>query len=213
MVNRDGTMASAFAKLAFTPTVQNLQKQNGSAEIYQRFLENEVETGNKLTEKEIEFISKRDGFYQSSISETNWPYVQFRGGPKGFLKILDEQTIAYADFRGNRQFISTGNFTTNNRTSLILMDYPNRRRLKIWGEVEIIDGTANPELITQLHDDTYKALPERAILITITAFDWNCPQHIPQRLTLEELEPHLQPLKEEIRKLKEENEHLKRQTQ
>lgn len=206
-------MASAFAKLAFTPTVQNLQKQNGSAEIYQRFLENEVEAGNKLTEKEIEFISKRDGFYQSSISETNWPYVQFRGGPKGFLKILDEQTIAYADFRGNRQFISTGNFTTNNRTSLILMDYPNRRRLKIWGEVEIIDGTTNPELITQLHEDTYKALPERAILITITAFDWNCPQHIPQRLTLEELVPHLQPLKEEIRKLKEENEHLKHQTQ
>ena len=213
MVNGDGTMASAFAKLAFTPTVQNLQKQNGSAEIYQRFLENEVEEGNKLTEKEIEFISKRDGFYQSSISETNWPYVQFRGGPKGFLKILDEQTIAYADFRGNRQFISTGNFTTNSRTSLILMDYPNRRRLKIWGEVEIIDGSTNPELITQLHEDTYKALPERAILITITAFDWNCPQHIPQRLTLEELEPHLQPLKEEIRKLKEENEHLKRQTQ
>ncbi len=203
-------MASAFAKLAFTPTVQKLQKQNGSAEIYQRFLENEVEAGNKLTEKETDFISKRDGFYQSSVSETNWPYVQFRGGPKGFLKVLDEQTIAYADYRGNRQFISTGNFNANNRTSLILMDYPNRRRLKIWGEVEIIDTATKPELITQLHDETYKALPERAIIITITAFDWNCPQHIPQRLTLEELEPHLQPLKEEIRKLKEENEKLKR---
>jgi predicted pyridoxine 5'-phosphate oxidase superfamily flavin-nucleotide-binding protein len=205
-------MARAFAKLAFTPTVQSIQKQQGSAETYQKFLENDAEQANKLTNREIEFISERDGFYQSSVSETNWPYVQFRGGPKGFLKIIDEQTIAYADYRGNRQYISTGNLTTNNRTSLILMDYPNRRRLKIWGEVNIIEPSSNPTLISNLHDETYRALPERAIQITIKAFDWNCPQHIPQRLTLEELEPHIQPLREEIEKLKEENKRLKQQT-
>lgn len=202
-------MARAFAKLAFTPSVQAIQEQQGSAEAYQKFLENEAEEANKLTNREIEFISERDGFYQSSVSETNWPYVQFRGGPKGFLKILDEQTIAYADYRGNRQYISTGNLTTNKRTSLILMDYPNRRRLKIWGEVNIIDATSDPSLISSLNDETYKALPERAVLITIKAFDWNCPQHIPQRLTLEELEPNIQPLREEIEKLKEENKRLK----
>ncbi|GJM00408.1 MAG: phosphatase [Methyloligella sp.] len=202
-------MARAFAKLAFTPTVQSIQKQHGSAETYQKFLENEAEQANKLTNREIEFISERDGFYQSSVSETNWPYVQFRGGPKGFLKIIDEQTIAYADYRGNRQYISTGNLTTNNRTSLILMDYPNRRRLKIWGEVNIIEPSSNPTLISNLHDETYRALPERVIQITVKAFDWNCPQHIPQRLTLEELEPHIQPLREEIKKIKEENERLK----
>lgn len=202
-------MARAFAKLAFTPTVQSIQKQHGSAETYQKFLENEAEQANKLTNREIEFISERDGFYQSSVSETNWPYVQFRGGPKGFLKIIDEQTIAYADYRGNRQYISTGNLTTNNRTSLILMDYPNRRRLKIWGEVNIIEPSINPTLISNLHDETYRALPERVIQITVKAFDWNCPQHIPQRLTLEELEPHIQPLREEIKKIKEENERLK----
>jgi len=202
-------MAHAFAKLAFTPSVQAIQEQNGFAEAYQKFLENEAEEANKLTNREIEFISERDGFYQSSVSETNWPYVQFRGGPKGFLKILDEQTIAYADYRGNRQYISTGNLTINKRTSLILMDYPNRRRLKIWGEVNIINATSDPSLISSLNDETYKALPEQAVLITIKAFDWNCPQHIPQRLTLEELEPHIQPLREEIEKLKEENKRLK----
>lgn len=205
-------MARAFAKLAFTPTVQSIQKQHGSAETYQKFLEYEAEQANKLTNREIEFISERDGFYQSSVSETNWPYVQFRGGPKGFLKIIDEQTIAYADYRGNRQYISTGNLTTNNRTSLILMDYPNRRRLKIWGEVNIIEPSSNPTLISNLHDETYRALPERAIQITIKAFDWNCPQHIPQRLTLEELEPHIQTLREEIEKLKKENKRLKQET-
>ncbi len=205
-------MARAFAKLAFTPTVQSIQKQHGSAETYQKFLEYEAEQANKLTNREIEFISERDGFYQSSVSETNWPYVQFRGGPKGFLKIIDEQTIAYADYRGTRQYISTGNLTTNNRTSLILMDYPNRRRLKIWGEVNIIEPSSNPTLISNLHDETYRALPERVIQITVKAFDWNCPQHIPQRLTLEELEPHIQPLREEIEKLKKENKRLKQET-
>lgn len=205
-------MARAFAKLAFTPTVQSIQKQHGSAETYQKFLEYEAEQANKLTNREIEFISERDGFYQSSVSETNWPYVQFRGGPKGFLKTIDEQTIAYVDYRGNRQYISTGNLTTNNRTSLILMDYPNRRRLKIWGEVNIIEPSSNPTLISNLHDETYRALPERAIQITIKAFDWNCPQHIPQRLTLEELEPHIQTLREEIEKLKKENKRLKQET-
>lgn len=202
-------MARSFANITFTPKVQKLQEQYGSLHMYQKFLSSEADERNTLTEREAAFIKERDGFYQATVSETNWPYVQFRGGPKGFLKVLDEHTIAYADFRGNRQYISTGNLQTNKQIALILVDYPNRRRLKILGEVNTITNEENPQLIEQLQDETYRASPERAVIITIKAFDWNCPQHIPQRLTLQELEPYLQPLKEEIQKLKAENEELK----
>jgi len=181
-------MPRAFAEIAFTPSVQSIQERNGSAASYAKFLKPDVNGGDRLTEREVDFIAERDGFYQATVSETGWPYVQFRGGPAGFLKALSDTQIGYADFRGNRQYVSAGNLTVENRISLILMDYPNRRRLKIWGHAAMIDAEDDPDRIAQLHVENYNAVPERAVIITIDAFDWNCPQHIPQRYTLEELE-------------------------
>ena len=202
-------MARAFAEIAFTPAVRALQQQEGSNAAYDPFLEPGVEARDRLGEAEATFISLRDGFYQASVSETGWPYVQFRGGPRGFLKVLDERTVAYADFRGNRQYLSVGNLAGNDRVSLILTDYPNRGRLKLWGHARVIQKADDPALIGNLADPGYRALPERAVVITIEAFDWNCPSHIPRRFTLEELEPHLAPLRAEIERLALENARLK----
>lgn len=202
-------MARAFAEIAFTSAVRKFQNQQGSANSYDKFLEPEAERGDTLTETEIEFIVARDGFYQATVSEAGWPYVQFRGGPAGFLKILDEKTIAYADFRGNRQYVSAGNLADNDKISLILMDYPNRRRLKLWGRARLIDKNEDANLVSSLQIEGYRGLPERAVVITIEAFDWNCPQHIPQRLTADELKPHLAELHQKIADLSEENNSLK----
>lgn len=181
-------MPRAFAEIAFTPSVLSVQEKQGSAASYAKFLKPEVGGGDRLTAREAEFIAERDGFYQATVSETGWPYVQFRGGPRGFLKILSETQIAYADFRGNRQYVSVGNLAVEDRVSLILMDYPNRRRLKIWGHATTVDAADQPAMIAELHDKNYQAVPERAVIITVDAFDWNCPQHIPQRFTPEEME-------------------------
>ena len=135
--------------------------------------------------------------------------MQFRGGPAGFLKVLDRCTIAYADFRGNRQYVSTGNLAGDDRISMILMDYPNRRRLKLLGRARLVEMDEDPTLVAGLHDPQYRARPERAVVITIEGLDWNCPQHIPVRLTREELEPHLAPLKDELARLGAENAALK----
>lgn len=202
-------MSRAFADIAFTPSVRAIQEQQGSAASYAKFLEPEADRGDRIGPAEAEFISQRDGFYQATVSDTGWPYVQFRGGPKGFLKVLDDQTIAYADLRGNRQYLSVGNLADNDRISLIVMDYPNRRRLKIWGRTRLVDAKADPSLTASLKHPTYRGLPERAVVISIEALDWNCPQHIPQRMTLEELEPQLQPVRDEIARLQSENEKLK----
>ncbi|WDI30093.1 pyridoxamine 5'-phosphate oxidase family protein [Hyphococcus flavus] len=184
-------MPRAFAEIAFTPSVIDVQRQQGSAESYAKLLSPEAAGGEKLTKQEIAFIAERDGFYQATVSESGWPYVQFRGGPRWFLNILDERTIAYADYRGNRQYLSLGNLSKNRKISLILMDYPRQRRLKIWGRTTIHGNTDNPKLIAQLHDKNYPARPERVVVISVEAYDWNCPQHIPQRYTLEELQ-HVQ---------------------
>ncbi len=202
-------MARAFAEIAFTPSVLAAQEQQGSAGSYARFLSAEADGGDRLTAAEMAFIAARDGFYQATVSETGWPYVQFRGGPAGFLKVLDDKTIAYADFRGNRQYLSVGNLSENDRVALILVDYPNRRRLKLWGRARLVDRHADPELIAGLFDDGYRARPERAVVITVEAFDWNCPQHIPQRFTIAEFEQALAPLREELGRLRAENDRLK----
>jgi uncharacterized protein len=202
-------MAHAFAEIAFTPAAREVQRRQGSAGAYDRFLAPETERGDRLGEREAEFIAARDGFYQATVSQTGWPYVQFRGGPAGFLKVLDDRTIAYADFRGNRQYLSTGNLAGNDRVALILMDYPNRRRLKVLGHARTIDIADDPGLIARLHDGSYRAKPERAVVISIAGLDWNCPQHIPKRMTLAELEPYLAPLRTELAELKAENDLLK----
>lgn len=206
-------MARAFAQIAFTPSVLAAQAAHGSAEAYEQFLAPATDRGDRLTEFEASFIAARDGFYQATVSEAGWPYVQFRGGPKGFVKVLDDHTISFADFRGNRQYLSVGNLMANNRISLILMDYPNRRRLKIWGRAKFIDIADDPELLADLQIDGYRARPERAVIVSVEAFDWNCPQHIPQHLTIEEFDACLAPLREEIDRLTSENDVLTRSLQ
>ena len=202
-------MARAFAEIAFTPEVLKEQVRQGSARSYAKFLTTEAEPGDAIGPAEADFIRRRDGFFQATVSESGWPYVQFRGGPAGFLKVLDDKTLAFADFRGNRQYISVGNLKSDDRVAMILVDYPNRRRLKVWGHARIVDAQDDPELIARLHDETYKARPERAVVITVAALDWNCPQHLPQRFTLEELEPAFAQLREEMQRLRAENARLK----
>ncbi|MGB7243682.1 MAG: pyridoxamine 5'-phosphate oxidase family protein [Sulfitobacter sp.] len=202
-------MARAFADIAFTPAVRAQQSRMGSANGYASFLAEDAPRADTLGSEETDFIAARDGFYQATVSETGWPYVQFRGGPLGFLKVLTPNTVAYADFRGNRQYLSAGNLANNDRVSMILMDYPNRRRLKIWGRARLIETADEPEIATPLHDQTYRARPERAVVIDVEAFDWNCPQHIPIRLTIDELKPHLSELHAENESLKAENQRLK----
>ncbi len=201
-------MARAFAEIAFSPSVRAHQTKMGSAKAYAKFLAEDAGRGDLVGPDEAVFIGERDGFYQATVSEKNWPYVQFRGGPKGFLKVLSPNRVAYADFRGNRQYISAGNVVDNDRISIILMDYPNRRRLKIWGRAKLVDIEDAPELIERLHDDTYRGRPERAVVIDIEALDWNCPQHIPVRLTAEEMQPYLADLHQEMDALRAENERL-----
>ncbi|MEM9062587.1 MAG: pyridoxamine 5'-phosphate oxidase family protein [Pseudomonadota bacterium] len=202
-------MARKFLELTFTPAVQQHQERLGSATAYAKMLSPEADAADRIGAAETSFIEARDGFYQASVSETGWPYVQFKGGPAGFVKVLDEKTIAYADFRGNRQYISLGNLSENDKVALIMVDYPNRRRIKILGRAKLIDIADDPELAARLTPDGYRARPERAVIITVEALDWNCPQHIPQRLTIEEFEDHVAPLRADILRLTEENAQLK----
>ncbi len=202
-------MAKAFAERTFTQEVRQIQERQGSARSYDRFLSAEAPADDRLGPREIQFISQRDGFYQATVSETGWPYVQFRGGPRGFLKVLDDQTIAYADFRGNRQYISVGNLTKDDRIAMILVDYPNSARVKILGRARLVEAADDPLLVERLQDETYRGRPERAVVITVEGFDSNCPQHLLVRLTMEEMRPILEPFQAELATLKAENAALK----
>lgn len=177
-------MPRKMAEIAFTPTVRAIQEAQGSRAMYARF--DDMDEDGRLGPAEQTFITQRDSFYQASISETGWPYVQFKGGPQGFLKVLGDHTIGYADFRGNVQYISLGNMVGNDRLSLILMDYPNRRRLKIWARARIVDLRDDPILSAQLALPDYRARVERGIVMDVKAFDWNCPQHITPRFSEDE---------------------------
>ncbi len=178
-------MNQNFTKFAFTESVKKVQEHHGTRDSYARM----ERSGDRfiLTPNEISFIQSRDSFYMGTVGENGWPYVQFRGGPKGFLKVIDDTTIAYADFRGNRQYITTGNLIDNNKASLFLIDYPSQRRLKIWAESKTIDADQDTELAQELQMDDYKARIERLVIFTIQAYDWNCPQHITPRYTVEEI--------------------------
>ncbi len=184
-------MGRAFGERAFTPRVQALQTIVGSRASYARMAQL-GEPGAALGEEEADFIEARDGFYQATIGETGWPYVQFRGGPAGFLKVLNQHTTGYADFRGNMQYISMGNLQGDDRVSLILMDYARQRRLKILGRAKLVDAAADPALTASLQVPGYRARVERAVLISVEAFDWNCPQHITPRFTRAEIEAGMQ---------------------
>ncbi len=195
-------MPNAFATISFTESVKAAQTRYGSRENNLRF-EISDDPRNQLGEFEAEFIKARDSFYMATTSENGWPYVQHRGGPAGFIKVLDSRTIGFADFKGNRQYLSVGNLNANTRTSLILMDYPNRRRLKLWGTTRIIHEEDKPELITHLEVAGYRARVERGIVIQIEAIEWNCSQHITPRYSEAEVDNVLQPLLEENKQLRE----------
>jgi hypothetical protein len=147
-------------------------------------------------------LAERDSFYMGSVGENGWPYVQHRGGPKGFLKVLDQKTIGFADFMGNKQYISAGNLSTDDRVSLFIMDYPNRQRLKLWARARLVYENEEAALIDQLKVPGYQARVERGIIMTIEALDWNCPQHITPRYTKAEVESLIAPLLDEIQALK-----------
>jgi uncharacterized protein len=194
-------MPNNFATISFTKSVKEAQTKYGSRELNKRF-ELSENPRNELGDIEKAFITARDSFYMATVSENNWPYVQHRGGLPGFIKVLDQRHIAFADFRGNRQYLSVGNLNANPNTSLILMDYPNQRRLKLWGTSEVIDAVNEPALIKLLTNPNYKANAERAIVIKIEAIEWNCPQHITTRYSEYEVDSLLGHLHEENKRLR-----------
>ena len=181
-------MTHRFAELMFTPHVKALQAEDGSRASYARFEEPGFPARDRLTQKEAEFIAQRDSFYMATTSETGWPYVQHRGGPAGFLKMIDEQTLAFADYPGNRQFVSFGNMAASDRVALILMDYPNRRRPKLLGHAKVMDAESNPDPLG-LFDPPGDANSARLVVIALEGFDWNCPQYITPRFTEAEIAP------------------------
>ena len=205
-------MLHKWLEIASTPAVKAARERYGSAAQYARLdgtLDPDGPVRNdRLTDAEAGFIAARDGFYLASVSETGWPYVQYRGGPAGFLRVIDERTLGYADLRGNRQYVTTGNVVGNDRVALFLMDYAHQRRLKIFGRVRIVDASADPELADKLAVSGYGGRVERAVLVTVEAFDWNCPQHITPRFTQSELEQALAPVRDTITALRAENERL-----
>jgi predicted pyridoxine 5'-phosphate oxidase superfamily flavin-nucleotide-binding protein len=198
-------MAHGFGSLVFTPVVKTLQERYGSRRQYAKLEESGV-SGDRLGPQESEFIAERDSFYMASVGETGWPYVQHRGGPKGFLKVIDECTIAFADFRGNRQYVSAGNLTKDNRVALIMVDYPGQARLKILGHAEILEGAQAREWIERLG---YKGSVERVFVVRIEAFDWNCRQHITPRFTAEQIREALAPVERRVEDLEQENKRLR----
>jgi hypothetical protein len=200
-------MAKNFAEIAFTDAVKKLQKKYGSRNSYERMEKFSVIDG--LTNNEMTFIENRDSFYLASIGVKEFPYVQHRGGPKGFLKVLDTKRIGFIDFIGNRQYVSVGNMATNNNVSLIIIDYPSRTRLKIFAKAEVVRLKDKPELYELLELDDYKFRPERMILFHIEAYDWNCPQHITPRYTVDEINEAFLPQQEYVTSLEEEIKVLK----
>nr|WP_240511324.1 pyridoxamine 5'-phosphate oxidase family protein [Novosphingobium panipatense] len=192
-------MSYGFLDIATTPSVRAAQTEMGADRQWAAFEGDRA--FDRFTRNEAAFITARDSFYMGSVSEDGWPYVQHRGGPAGFLQLVDERTLAFADYRGNRQYISTGNLAANDRACLILMDYPRRMRLKIYAHVEKLSLDADPALTELVLDPGYKARPERIFRLRLAAFDWNCPQHITPRFTEREIEQAVRPLHERIAEL------------
>lgn len=187
--------------IVFTDTIRALQARNGSREAYAK-METRGGWSDVITPPLAQFIAAQNSFYLATVNASSQPYIQHRGGPRGFLKVLDERTLGMADFRGNRQFISQGNLLENAKAFIFLMDYANRQRIKIWGEARMIEG--DPALLERLMPEGYAAAPERALLFTVTAWDPNCPQHIPRKYDQDHLDALLAEKDAEIARLKKE---------
>ena len=196
-------MPYGFLDIAVTPSVRAAQAEMGADRIWENFKGHRE--FDRFAENEVEFIATRDSFYMASVSETDWPYMQHRGGPTGFLKVIDGKTLAFADYRGNRQYVSTGNFAANDRACLFLVDYPRRGRLKIYAHVEKVALDADPALTELVTDTAYKAKLERIFRLRLETFDWNCQQHITPRFTEQEVAQAVRPLREHLAQLESEN--------
>lgn len=203
-------MGRRFAELAFTPKVKEQQELHNSRRQYEH-VEQAGRSDRQLGPQEQAFIRERDEFYMATVSETGWPYIQYRGGARGFLHVTDDRTLGFADLRGNKQYISVGNLYHDTRVALFLMDYPNQQRLKILGRAKIHEGDdAARELIRKLKSPGETSPVERAIVIDVEAFDWNCPQHITPRYTQEELADIIEPVRVRLRELEAENAELRK---
>ena len=190
-------MAMRYLDLVMTESVRRAQKQyyGRSARI------TDAPERDPLGEAEVEFIAARDSFYLGTVSETGWPYIQHRGGPRGFLRVVNGTTLAFADYKGNRQLLTTGNISVNDRAALFLMDYKNRERLKIFGHARVEDARAHPELVARLADSTMRPAVERLVFIDVVSFDWNCSKYITPRYSAEEVEEYASSLKKRIAEL------------
>ena len=193
-------MGHKFAEIVFTDSVREVQLAQGSR-AGNMLREGVADSNHLLGDNEAAFIAERDSFYMASVGETGWPYIQHRGGPGGFVKVIDEKTLGFADFAGNRQYVSVGNITKDERVSLFFMDYLNRTRLKLLGRMEIISPEKS-ELLASLEPDNYRARVERGFLIHVEAFDWNCPQHITPRYTESQVSELVAPILAENKRLK-----------
>lgn len=202
-------MSYGFLDIASTPSVRAAQAEMGVQDFWTNLPTDR--SFDRFTENESAFIASRDSFYMATVSETGWPYVQHRGGPQGFLKVLDDRTLAFADYRGNRQYISTGNLAANDKVCLFLMDYPRRARLKIYAHAEKLGLDADPVLTDMLAMPSYRAKPERLFRLRLEAFDWNCPQHITPRYTEAEIAVAVEPLRQRLTELEAENAALRAQ--
>ena len=193
-------MAESYQSIAFTGSVQQAQERQGVREQYARFAAR-APRSDRLGDAERAFLAERDTVFIASVGETGWPYVQHRGGPKGFLKVLDDRTLAFADFRGNRQYVSVGNLSADDRVALILIDFAHQARLKIYARARAVERDEDPELIERLADPDYDARIERAFVLTVEAYDWNCPQHIVPRFTEAEVLEIVRPFQERVESL------------
>ncbi|MCZ6740746.1 MAG: pyridoxamine 5'-phosphate oxidase family protein [Alphaproteobacteria bacterium] len=199
-------MTQFVSDVAFTPAVKRLQEIKGSRKAYAR-MEEKGGWKSTITEELAQFIGERDSFYLGTANADGQPYIQHRGGKPGFLKVLDDKTLAFADFRGNRQYISAGNLEENHKATLFLMDYPNRRRIKIWGSARVDDDDA--DLLARLTDADYDGVGEQVVVFEIAAWDVNCPQHIKPRFTEAQVAGIIAPLKQRIIELEAERDALR----
>ena len=198
-------MAQNYRHILFDDAVKALQERHGSRASYLKLDAGADGTPDRLTAKELDYIALRDSFYMASVNGDGWPYMQHRGGPAGFLRHIEGNRIGFADYRGNKQYISTANLAGNDRVSLFLMDYPNKDRLKLVGHARRVELADNPELVTSLMPEGYRAVPERAFLIDVIGWEWNCSQHITPRFTEAEISAAIQPMAAELNQLRAEN--------
>jgi hypothetical protein len=200
-------MSYGFLDIAVTPSVRGIQAEMGVDDFWRNFKGHRE--FDRFTDDEAAFIADRDSFYMATVSETGWPYVQHRGGPRGFLKLIDDRTLAFADYRGNRQYISAGNLAANGKACLFLMDYPRRARLKVYAQVEVLALDTDPALTELVSMPEYGAGAERVFRLHLESFDWNCSRHITPRFTEQEVNEAVGPLRDRLLGLEAENAELR----